>query len=89
MISKTNRRFREGLSALPADIQQQADAAYKLFRQDPHHPSLQFKKVHAVEPIYSARITIHYRAVGVVTGEVIVWFWIGKHDAYEALLRNL
>ena len=89
MTSKTTRQFRDGLAALPADIQRQADAAYKLFRQDPQLPGLQFKKVHAVEPIYSARITIHYCAVGVVTGDVIVWFWVGKHDAYEALLRSL
>ena len=60
-----------------------------LFRQNPYHPSLQFKQVHNIEPVYSVRITLNYRAVGVLSGDEIVWFWVGKHDEYETLLRNL
>jgi len=57
---------------LPKNVQRQASEAYKLFSQDPNHPGLRFKRVHATEPIYSARISIDYRAVGVVDGEQIV-----------------
>ena len=89
MTSRTTKRFRDCLAALPKGIRRQADAAYKRFRCDPHHPSLQFKQVHAVEPVYSVRITLNYRAVGVISGDEIVWFWIGKHDEYETLLRSL
>jgi hypothetical protein len=45
--------------------------------------------VHNIEPVYSVRITLNYRAVGVLSGDEIVWFWVGKHDEYETLLRNL
>jgi hypothetical protein len=41
----------------------QARKAYRLFHDNPAHPSLQFKKVHDREPIYSARVTLGYRAV--------------------------
>ena len=89
MNSRTTRRFRACLSELPADIQRQAGEAYRLFQTDPHHPSLQFKQIHKSEPVYSARISLNYRAVGVVSGDEIVWFWVGKHEDYEALLRSL
>ena len=89
MTSKTTQRFRQMLAALPAEIQAQVRESYRLFQQNPRHPSLRFKKVHTTEPIYSARITIDYRAVGVVDSEEIVWFWIGPHGDYDKLLDRL
>ena len=89
MISRTTKRFREALSKLPKDIQRQAQESYKLFSQDPNHPSLRFKKVHTNEPVYAARINIDYRAVGIVDGEEIIWFWIGSHAEYDKLLDQL
>ena len=88
MNSRTTKRFRDALAALPADIQRRAREAYLLFRQNPHHPSLRFKKVHSMEPIYSARITLNYRALGVVHNNEIVWFWIGSHADYENILAR-
>lgn len=46
MNSRTTRRFRELLAALPTHVRQQARGAYQLFRQNPSHPRLHFKKVH-------------------------------------------
>ena len=89
MISKTTRRFRQELAKLPRDIRRQAREAYKLFKNNPYYPSLRFKKVHSTEPIYSARINIDYRAVGILAGEQIVWFWIGSHADDEKLLNQL
>jgi len=77
------------LRALPYDIRQQAREAYRYFQADPHHPGLQFKKVHTVRPIYAARINLNYRAVGILEDDEITWFWIGPHDEYEKLLRRL
>ena len=77
MISKTTKYFRQRLSNLPKDIRLQATESYKLFQQNPKHPSLRFKKVHESEPIYSVRINIDYRAVCVIDGNEVVWFWIG------------
>jgi hypothetical protein len=88
VISRTTAKFRAAFDELPADVQRRARRAYRLFRQDPNHRSLRFKPVHPTEPIFSVRITGGYRAVGVRTGEEIVWFWIGTHAAYERLLAQ-
>jgi len=74
---------------LPQHVQRQAREAYNLFSQDPNHPGLRLKKVHSTEPIYSARITIDYRAVGVLQRDEMIWFWIGSHADYAKLLRQL
>ena len=88
MISRTTKRFRAALSKLPIRVQQQARVAYKHFSQNPQNPSLRFKKVHATKPIYSARISLDYRALGVVEGEEIIWFWIGSHADYNQLMQQ-
>ena len=88
MISRTTAKFRAAFDELPADVQRRARRAYRLFRRDPNHPSLRFKAVHPTQPVFSVRITGGYRAVGVRTGEEIVWFWIGTHAAYERLLAQ-
>jgi len=89
MNSRRTRRFRELLAALPSSIRNQAAAAYRRFRANPHHRGLQFKKVHPRLPIYSARINDDYRVVGQMRSNGIVWFWIGKHEEYERLLKQL
>lgn len=40
-----------------------------MFQQNPAHPGLQFKKVHDKLPVYSARINLDYRAVGVMAAD--------------------
>jgi hypothetical protein len=87
--SRTTRQFRDLFAALPAAVQRQAREAYRLFRQNPAHPGLRFKQVHPDPPIYSARIGISYRAVGVRDGNAMVWYWIGSHADYDKLLQQL
>ena len=89
MTSRTTRKFRQALEKLPQDIQLQAKEAYRLFRDNPRHPSLSFKKVHSQRPIFSVRISLKYRAVGLLENDLVVWFWIGDHDRYEQLLKQL
>jgi mRNA-degrading endonuclease RelE of RelBE toxin-antitoxin system len=89
MNSLTTRRFRDLLAALPAHVRAQARDAYKLFRENPSHPGLHFKKVHPDPPTYSARVGIGYRAVCVIDGETVTWFWIGSHADYDKLLKQL
>jgi len=74
---------------LPPQVQAQARLAYQLFREDPHHPSLRFKLVHASRPIYSARVGLAYRALAARDGEDVIWFWIGSHGDYDNLLERL
>jgi hypothetical protein len=75
--------------ALPESVRQQARQAYALFQQDPHHPSLRFRRVHPTCPIFSARVGIDYRVVGIRDGNDIFWFWIGSHPEYDRLLKQL
>jgi hypothetical protein len=42
-----------------------------------------------VDPgLWSARITLQYRALGRRRGDLVVWFWIGTHREYEKLIEN-
>lgn len=89
MISRTTEKFRALFVLLPNTIKAQAKEAYQQFKKDPYHPSLQFKRVHSSKPIYSVRINLDYRAVGIIQDNEIIWFWIGSHNVYEKLLKKL
>ncbi len=89
MISKTTRRFRESYGRLPEHVQRRAREAYRRFKDNPNHPSLRFKQVHATQPIYAARVGLGYRAFAIIDDEAVVWFWIGTHAEYDQLLRTL
>ena len=84
--SRTARSFRTSFAALPEEIQAQARRAYRLFRADPAHSSLRFKKVEQTENVYSVRIGLGYRALGVLQGSVVTWLWIGSHADYDRLV---
>jgi hypothetical protein len=88
VTSRTTAQFRRAFAELPPEVQHQARRAYDLFRQNPNHPSLRFKPVHPKRPIYSVRISPAYRALGVLEGNEIVWFWIGSHSDYDRLLSQ-
>jgi len=75
--------------ALPESVRQQARQAYARFRQEPHHPSLRFRRVHPTRPIFSARVGLNHRAVGIREGNDIFRFWIGSHADYDRLLSQL
>jgi hypothetical protein len=89
MTSSVTQEFRQRLARLPAAIQEQAARAYALWRSDPYHNSLQFKRVSQRQPIYSVRVGLGYRALGLREDEHLYWFWIGPHAEYDELLRRL
>jgi mRNA-degrading endonuclease RelE of RelBE toxin-antitoxin system len=86
--SHTTTQFRRAFAKLPESVQKQTREAYRKFQQDPGHPSLRFKKVHSELPIYSARISKDYRAVGQLEGDAVIWFWVGSHAEYDKLLSQ-
>jgi len=45
--------------------------------------------VHATLPIYSVRIYLDWRAVGVLREGLVVWFWVGPHSEYDKLLTKI
>jgi hypothetical protein len=85
MTSLTTKRFLELFEGLPPSIQKLARKNYKLWLNDPKHPSLHFKKLKNRD-LYSVRIGDHYRAIGIVTGDTAKWIWIGSHENYDKFL---
>ncbi len=83
MISEADEDFWRLYASLPKDIQKAAKKAFRLFQQNPDHPSLLFKPLQGDSDFYSARINAKYRAVGQRDGAVIVWFWIGSHADFD------
>ncbi len=62
-------------------------AAYARWSANPHHPSLHFKPVpSAVGDVWSVRIGIHWRALGVREGDIMFRFWIGARADYDRLI---
>jgi hypothetical protein len=61
----------------------EARKAYRLWAENPFHPSLHFKCINREEDIWSVRITGSHRALGILEGDTVTWFWIGDHDEYE------
>jgi hypothetical protein len=86
VISRIGRDFRRDFAALPPAIQKQARASYRLFKSDPNHPSLRFKKLPPYADLWSVRISDDYRALGRRRGDVILWFFIGSHADYDKRL---
>ena len=74
MTSRTTPRFWAAYRQLPPETRALAQKAYRLFQDNPRHPSLQFKKVHDREPVYSVRVSRGYRAVGIVKDDEITGF---------------
>lgn len=89
MKSRTTAEFRKSFAALPKQVQEQTREAYRQFKENPSYPSLRFKKVHPELPIYSARISNNYRALGQLDGDTVIWFWVGSHAEYDRLLSQL
>ena len=89
MRSRTTRKFRNLFDSLPEATRDKARAAYALWSENPDHRSLRFKKVHSTLPVYSVRIDLDWRAVGILNGDAVVWFWIGSHGDYDKLLSQM
>ena len=65
-------------------VREVADRNYALLKDNPKHPSLHFKKV---GQYWSVRVGLRYRALAVEVDEGLLWFWIGSHSDYDALMR--
>jgi hypothetical protein len=77
-------KFWVCFNQLPVNIQKQARNSYELLKQNPQHPSLQFKP----SKFRSVRVSLNYRALGIPIPEGVQWFWIGSHAAYDKLMDD-
>ena len=89
MTSHITQKFREAFNRLPKTIKKQAKETFRLFNQNPYHPSFHFKRIHSTRPIFSLRITKDCRAVGIQQNNQVIWFWIGSHNDYDNLLKQI
>jgi hypothetical protein len=83
MKSATLPSFWDAYFTLNSQTKKSAKKAYKLWSENSFHPSLHFKFINDAENIWSVRITLNYRAIGVLADYTVTWFWIGSHDEYE------
>ena len=86
MNSRVTEDFLTCFGKLPHEVQQQARKNYRLWKQNPSHPGLQFKRVSDQEPLYSVRVGLGWRALGLLENNTITWFWIGSHAEYDKLI---
>jgi hypothetical protein len=68
---------------LPTEIQKLADKNYELLKENPQHPSLQLKRI---EELWSVRVGLRYRALGIDATDGIQWIWIGSHAEYNQII---
>jgi len=74
MNSRLTEEFVARFAKLPAEVQTQARKSYRLWRTNPSHRGLHFKRIHGQEDIYSVRVSLGWRAVGLLEGDTITWF---------------
>ena len=77
--------FWEAYDRLPQNTRSLADKNYALLKENPRHPSLQFKKVGR---LWSVRVGLNYRALAVEAHNGLVWFWIGSHAEYVEKIKS-
>ena len=86
MKSQVTEDFLACFARLPDAVKVQTRKAYRLWCENPSHPGLHFKKIHGHESLYSVRVGLGWRALGLVDGDTITWFWIGSHAEYDQLI---
>jgi hypothetical protein len=81
--SRTLPSFWDTYVLLPESVKKVARKQFHQWRETPFHPSLHFKCVNQEERIWSVRVTLGYRALGIFDSDTVTWFWIGGHQDYE------
>ncbi len=87
MNSRIAEDFLAYFAELPDAVKDQARKSYRLWKVDPSHPGVRFKRIHNHEAMYSVRVGKGWRALGLLDGDTITWFWIGSHAEYDRLIR--
>ena len=85
MTSVATPRFWDLFHALPAEIQNLAIKNYRPWREDPHLPSLHFRRLKGSADRFSVRVGDHYGALGKLTAETVTRVWIGTHSEHDRL----
>ena len=84
MKHTASKRFWDCFESLPPETQELARRSFGLLRRNASHPSVRLKLLGGGR-MYSARVGLHYRALGLPRSDGIHWFWIGSHAEYDRL----
>jgi len=71
--------FRHEFQNLPKEIQKTADKQFKLFLENPFHPSLNSKKLKGENNVWQARINYNYRFTFLIKGDAYYLLHIFRH----------
>jgi hypothetical protein len=85
--SRLAEEFLACFARLPEPVKAQVRKNYRLWKDNPSHPSLQFKRIHTREAMDSLRVGRSWRALGLLDGDTVTWFWIGSHTEYDRLIQ--
>lgn len=85
MISRVRPSFWRAYEALDPRVKEAARRSYRLFAENPGHPSLRFKKLVGYERVWSVRINDSVRAIAERDGDTVTWVWIGSHNDFDKL----
>lgn len=88
MDSQANSRFWKAFDKLPDYVKENAKKNFILWKQNPFHPSLEFKLININKSVYSIRIGLNWRALGIKEDNILAWFWIGSHSDYDQLISS-
>ena len=86
MNSQLHPDFLACFAKLPNEVKEQARRCYRIWQENNSHPGLQFKPLQGHDDLYSVRIGLRWRALGLVEGDTVTWFWIGSHADYDKLV---
>ena len=79
-----SRAFWQAHEKLPAAVRAFAAKNFELLKQNPAHPSLRLKRT---GKLWSVHVGLRYRALAVEIDGGLLWFWIGSHADYDALVK--
>ncbi len=91
MRSRITSLFRKRLRQLPKEARRDALKAYRLWKQDPFHSSLQFKEIVITKnkSLWSVRTELDHRALGTrPETDLMIWHGIGAHAEYDKLVET-
>lgn len=86
MNHRTIARFWQCYEQLPKEARELADKNFELLKSNPYHPSLHLKEVDTAKKLWSVRVGLNYRALGLEKPDGIVWFWVGTHTQYDKMI---
>ena len=88
LVHRATADFWHLFDELPRDVRARAEKQFALLKSDFRHPSLHFKpvKMQRGEELWSARVSLYYRALALRKPDGYLWIWIGDHKAYDLLI---